>query len=492
MNPPETPTPGARRKIGVLPFARATFDVAFAREKSRAMFAQLERAAARGNFDIIGAREMLFDQAAAMRALRALPAVDQLLVLQLTFTDADAVVAAAAEFAGPLGIWAAPEPRIGGRLRLNAFCGLNLASHALGLHGRDFSYLYADPAALTVAGDLDELLDGRRMAGRLDAAPVDPTAAASTDAAQPMAVAGRAIARALAGKRIARIGAHPPGFHTCAYSAARVEQLTGVTIDEFDIDELFDAARAASAASVADARRIADDALHGNGMDALDQPQLNRSLRLKAGLDALRARGGYDAFAVRCWPETFTEYGGAVCAPVSMLGEAKIPCACEADVYGALTQMLVQEAADAPVFLSDLVDLDAADDSGVIWHCGQAPISMRDPDPKPGAAPVATIHTNRKMPLLYQFALKPGAMTFARISQSRNQPKFVIGACEALQRPLAFTGTSGVVRFARGASQVLRDLIDARIEHHMVFVYGDHRAKLRAAAAALGLPALEL
>lgn len=484
MNPPETPP--AAQKIGVLPFARATFDVEFARQKSTAMFAQLERAARRGNLEIVGPRAMLFDQDSAMRALRAMPAVDQLLVLQLTFTDADAVAAVAGEFAGPLGIWAPPEPRIGGRLRLNAFCGLNLASYALGLHGRDFSYLYADPAAPAVAADLDELLAGRRAAGRLDAAPADPTDPAAESAA------GALVARALAGKRIARVGAHPPGFHTCAYSAARVKALTGVTVDEFGVDELFDAARAAPAASVADARRIADDALHGNGLDALDQPQLERSLRLKAGLDALRARGGYDAFAVRCWPETFTEYGGAVCAPVSMLGEAKIPCACEADVYGALTQMLVQTATDAPVFLSDLVDIDAADDSGVIWHCGQAPISMRDPDPAPGESPVATIHTNRKMPLLYQFALKPGAMTFARISQARNEPKFVIGACEALKRPLAFTGTSGVVRFARGAARVLRDLIDARIEHHMVYAYGDHRAKLRAAAGALELPVLEL
>lgn len=477
MNSPAT----AAQKIGVLPFARATFDVAFAERKSAAMFAQLDNAATRGEFEIVGARELLFDEAQALQALRAMSTVDQLLILQLTFTDADAVVAAAAEFDGPLGIWAAPEPRVGGRLRLNAFCGLNLASHALGLNAREFSYLYADPAADGVASDLDALLTGRRMAGRLDAAPV--ATVESDDAA-----VGRAIADALTGKRIARVGRHPPGFHTCAYSAAQVKQLTGVAIDEFDLDELFTTAREADASRVDAARKIADDALQGNGLDALDQPQLNRSLRLKAGLDALRARGGYDAFAVRCWPETFTEYGGAVCAPVSMLGEAKIPCACEADVYGALTQMLVQEAARAPVFLSDLVDLDAADDSGVIWHCGQAPISMRDVD----VAPVATIHTNRKMPLLYQFALKPGQMTFARISQSCNQPKLVIGACEALKRPLAFTGTSGVVRFARGASQVLRDLIDARIEHHMVYVYGDHRAKLRAAAAALKLPVLAL
>ena len=191
---------------------------------------------------------------------------------------------------------------------------------------------------------------------------------------------------------------------------------------------------------------------------------------------------------MRCWPETFTAYGGAVCAAVSMLGEARIPCACEADVYGLLTQMIMQEAAAAPVFLTDLVDLDVTDDTGVVWHCGQAPISMRDPE----ATPTATLHTNRRMPLLYQFPLKPGALTFARLSQARNQPKMVIGGGAALRRPLAFTGTSGVVRFARGARRVLQDLIDSRLEHHIVLAYGDHRAALRSVAAALELPVLEL
>jgi len=91
------------------------------------------------------------------------------------------------------------------------------------------------------------------------------------------------------------------------------------------------------------------------------------------------ARGGYDAFAIRCWPEAFTDYGGAVCGPAAMLGENRVPCACEADVYGALSQLILLEVAQAPVFLTDLVDVDAGDDTAVVWHCGQAPLSMRDP-----------------------------------------------------------------------------------------------------------------
>ncbi|MCC2690683.1 MAG: hypothetical protein K0S21_3486, partial [Rhizobiaceae bacterium] len=210
--------------------------------------------------------------------------------------------------------------------------------------------------------------------------------------------------------------------------------------------------------------------------------------RLKSALESIRGSGRYDAFAIRCWPETFTEYGGAVCGPVAMMGEARVPCACEADVYGAVSSLLLQKVAGRPAFLTDLVDIDAGDDTAVVWHCGQAPISMADPDVQPAAA----IHNNRRMPLLFEFPLKAGRVTFFRISQARGQTAAVIGGGEMLKRPLAFTGTSGVVRFDSGARTVLARIMGAAIEHHMTLAYGDHRDALEGAAAELGLPVLRL
>jgi L-fucose isomerase-like protein len=146
------------------------------------------------------------------------------------------------------------------------------------------------------------------------------------------------------------------------------------------------------------------------------------------------------------------------------------------------------QAAQAPAFLTDLVDMDVSDNTGVVWHCGQAPMSMRDPE---GPAE-ATIHTNRKQPLLYQFTLKPGRVTFLRISQAHGRPHMVLGYGEMLRRPMAFTGTSGVVRFERDAGAVLQDIIASGLEHHMALAYGDHRDTLRGVAGAMALPLLEL
>jgi L-fucose isomerase-like protein len=459
-------------KIGILPLGRPTFDVPFAEERLAAMLALLDRT----GHEIAGPRALLFDADATESALAELreEGIDRLLILQVTFTDASMTVAAANATGAPLLIWAVPEPRLGGRLRLNAFCGLNLASHALGLNHVPFGWLYREPSEDALP-DVEALLAGERPSGRIDAAPEGE----ATEA-------GRAVAARVRGKRIARIGEHPVGFDTCAYSEDEIRALAGVEVDAFPLDTLFGTARAADAGAVAALRAEAATAL--TGLDAVDQDQLDRSLRLRRALDVIRQSGGYDAFAIRCWPETFTEYGGAVCGPAGMLGEARVPCACEADVMGALTQIVLMEAAQAPVFLTDLVDMDTSDDTGVVWHCGQAPLLMRDPDVKPRA----TIHTNRKMPLLFEFPLKPGRVTLMRISRAFGETKMVIAGAEVLKRPMAFTGTSGVIRFDGGTAAALQRIVASGLEHHMALAYGDHRMLLRDTAAAMGLPVLEL
>jgi L-fucose isomerase-like protein len=460
-------------KTAILPLGRPTFDVPFAEANLDAMIAALEATGA----DVIGPRELLFDAKAVREAMAEIEEADveHVLILQVTFTDAAMTCEIAERFEQDLSIWAIPEPRLGQRLRLNSFCGLNLASHALGLRARPFSALFAAADHSAIATDLAELLSGKRRVKRLHA-----------EASAGSADRGAVHVSAIRGMKIGRIGQHPDGFDTCAYDTDKLAALAGISVQPIELTTLFRKAGEVDAADVEVTREHAAADL--NGLDVVDQDQLDKSLRLKNAIDDLREANGLDAFAIRCWPETFTEYGGAVCGPVSMMGEKRVPCACEADVYGAVTQKLLQAVADQPVFLVDLVDLDEADNSGVVWHCGQAPISMRDPD----IHAEATIHTNRKMPLLYEFLLKPGRVTFARISQAHGETAMVVAGGEMLKREMAFTGTSGVIRFDREASAMLDGVLASGLEHHMALAYGDHKPALRDAAAALGLRVIDL
>ncbi|MGP1397107.1 MAG: L-fucose/L-arabinose isomerase family protein [Inquilinaceae bacterium] len=465
-----------RRRIGLVALARATFDVPFAEEMAARAFAALDLLDA----DVVGGRDLLFDATAVGGAIAALRDrdLDWVVVLQVTFTDAAMTVALADAIDAPLLLWAVPEPRAGGRLRLNALCGINLAAHALAKAGKPYGYLYTAPDAGAPA-ELAAALDRGPVAAPVPLA-VPPTAEG------PAAETATRVLADLDGLAIGVVGSHPDGFETCAYDAGALAALTGVTARPLDLGAVFSAAASADASSVDEVReRAASDYA---GLDMVEPEPLDRSLRVYTALKGLAEDNRLAGLAVRCWPEFFTEYGCAACGPMAMLSQDGTPCACEADVYGNVTALILQRLAEAPVFMADLVDIDMDDDTGVFWHCGLAPVSMADPDD----APRATVHSNRRQPLLGEFALKPGRITIARLSQSRGRTRMVVGGAEMLRRPKSFTGTSGVVRYDRPAGAVLDTVMTEGLEHHYGFAYGDHRAELTAVAGALGVPVVPL
>ncbi len=461
--------------IGILPLARPTFDVPFAEEKLAACLAALDGT----GHEIVGERTLLFDTAQTEAAIATLKQrqLDLVLILQITFCDASMAVRIAAERMGPLAIWAIPEPRTGGRLRLNAFCGLNLAAHALGLRGEPLRWLYSAPDAPMIHDAIGGLVMGDER---------DPVYLASPKPSMVEQARARQVAAALKGKTIGLIGEHPAGFDTCAYDAGRLDALAGVTVKRVALQDLFAAASSVPPVAIAASRAQVGARLQG--LDEVDQAQLDRSLSLIDALGAIRDREGATALAVRCWPETFTDYGCAVCGPMGVMTEAKTPCACEADVHGALTSLILQETAGAPSWLVDIVDMDEASDSAVFWHCGSAPLSMADETVQPRAQ----IHSNRRMPLLQEFTLKPGRITVARLSQAKGRTALVLAGAEVLRAPMSFTGTSGVVRFDRPVGEVKEAMLEFGLEHHVAIVYGEHRGVLRALAGEMNIPVVEL
>ena len=173
---------------------------------------------------------------------------------------------------------------------------------------------------------------------------------------------------------------------------------------------------------------------------------------------------------------------------MSMLSDQLTPCSCEADVNGTVTQLMLQWLSGEPAFGTDVVSFDLEEDKVVVWHCGLAPLSMADPEVRPRA----TIHSNRQLPLLMEFPLKPGRVTVARLSEATGGYRLVVGGAEMLRAPMSFSGTSGVLRFDRPAADVLDTMLSAGLEHHISLTYGDHVPALLALARMLDLPVLHL
>jgi L-fucose isomerase-like protein len=465
-------------RVGVLALARETFDVVYAEELTATAFEVLDRL----EIDLIGPRHLLFDAPATEAAVAdlATAGLDLLLVMQVSFTDASMMQVIGAQITAPIALWGFPEPRLGGRLRLNAFCGINLAAYALRQLGTEYRYLHQSPVSPGIEDSLTRLLDAPSLEAGVHSTP-DASSLPSEAVSRAEEVKSR-----LTGAHIAVIGDHPVGFDPCGYDAATVEALTGIVVERLELDQLFERARSAPPEAVAAVREREATAL--TGLDDVDQDELTRSLALYPTLSSIASDSSYAGLAVRCWPEAFTEYGGAVCASAALMNDAMTPTACEADVYGTISAIILQSLSGEAALVADLIDMDPESDTGVLWHCGKGPLSMAAPD----SVPTATVHSNRRKPLLHEFPFKAGRITIARFSRAGGEHALIVGGADMLAEPLAYSGTAGVVRFDRPIPAVMDTVMSEGLDHHYGFTYGDVRHELHALAALWNIRVIEL
>ena len=440
-------------RIGFAPIARPTFDLDLANELTAQVHARISQ-----SYQVIGSRDLIVDGAAIDDRIAEFSATDfdMVLMLQATFADSTMILQLAKAIDAPLLLWALPEAQVGGRLRLNSFCGINLAGHGLRRAGISYDYIYAAP---------DDEAAHKKL--------------------RDFAIAAGVKSR-LAGTRIGRLGEHPEGFDTCRVNHAGLKARLGIEVAQFELEGFFARARQAEPAKVE--AIAADLSQRLDGFAEMEPDATNGTLGAYVALDELRREEKLSGLAARCWPEFFTDLGCSACGALSLLSDAMTPTSCEADVNGTITQLILQWISGEPAFGSDLVAFDAAADEAVLWHCGLAPLSMADPDAQPGA----TIHSNRRKPLLMQFPLKPGRVTIARLSEATGDFRLVIGGGAMLKAPLAFGGTSGMIRFDSGAAAVMDTIMREGLEHHISLAYGDHQAVLESLARMLGLSVLRL
>jgi L-fucose isomerase-like protein len=465
-------------RLGIIAIARPTFDVPFASATARLAFDNLEAA----GHELIGTADLAMDEeaVAAARGIIDSDRTDALVVLQASFTDSSLPVMATDGVRTPIVLWAFPEERTGGRLRLNSFCGINLAGYTLTRMGREYRWLHRRADGPDAPRELEDLLRAELPDPSTDRIPdLDSFSDDVVGAAERV----RSLLEATV---IGRVGEHPNGFEPCAYESGPLRAILGVRVDEIPLPELFTRARSAPDRAVMAARERSSSFL--SGVEELDQASLEASLRLHVGLKSLVDEYGWSGVATRCWPETFTAFGGAACTPMALLGQDGVPGSCEADVYGNVTGLVLAWLANTPSFVADLVDLDRTTGTGVLWHCGLAPFEMADPE----SVPVATVHSNRRKPLLSEFPLKPGRVTVARFSRSKGVHRLVVGTGEMLRASLAFSGTAGVIRFDSAARDVEATILREGLEHHYGVVYGDIADELRALANLLDIPVVEL
>ena len=443
--------------IGYLALARETFDVEYAESKFKIAKSLLLSLSP----DAIGFENLITNDEDADSALSFFNSNDfeKIFLFQTTFTDAKFLLNFAKSIQKPICIVSFPEPRTGGRLRLNSICGLNLAMHSLIKNDitPDFVIMEEDDKAneMSFSNFIESQNESNKIAW-------DIATIANINADFDYTIDKQTIGI---------IGTRPEGFDTCDYDSNEVTSKLNVSLVDLELEDLFDEAKDIEVETIVKTKSTVSSYLAGT--EELVQEEFDKSLSIFHGLENLKDKHNLDAFAIRCWPETFTEYGCASCGPMAMMNEKKVSCACEADVLGGISCNILNQMNNNPSLLVDIVDVDKSDNSLVFWHCGLAPISMA----KEGTAR-SGIHSNRKKPLLHDFSLKEGEITIFRVSKARGRLQFFVMKGQVLDRPNSFSGTSGVINLGENSAHKLEQMFKGGLEHHVAFTYGDISDKL--------------
>ncbi len=457
----------------VLALGRPTFDLDSARPL---VAAAIE--AADPTMVVAGSGEILQTPAEVVSAMETIPPrARRLVILFASFADSRLAAAAVDHFEelSDIVLWSLPEQWTGGRLLRNSLCGANLAAYRLVSDGHPVATLHENPGPAALRSIEKAVIRSRRPVR----SSFVPQQQELHDDEQLLVAAAIEQVRET---NIGIIGEAPPGFEPCEADMAALPE--DVSLEQVSLGQLFDAAqRPLSVTDGGDVSRLRD--LSGN--DLIERKAIEDVVALRNGAEQLVDRQGWNALAIRCWPECFDEWGGAACVSMALLNERGIPAACEADVFGALSMRLMQTLSGSPTFLADLVDADLDSDRIALWHCGVAPRSMADPN---GTVRVR-LHPNRRLPVVFDFGLAEGPVTIARISQTGGTARIVVGEGRIVAGQ-PFEGTSAVVQLATSATTLLSRVFEEGLEHHFVLASGHQQRLVEAVACELGLPVVHL
>ncbi|MFD4971708.1 hypothetical protein [Streptomyces sp. NPDC058424] len=469
--------------VVLVPTARPTFMTDAARERADAARALLEELGA----EVVGPHDLVMTADDVEGAARGL-GLDADLVVNVcaSFSDATPALRLYAGLGRPVLLWSFREPGpVGDRLWLNSLCGANLFGHALVRAGAEVRWLHGDPGEPAVREALRKALAGQ-LPPRAELPREDP--------ANRRERAGAAeVRRLLAGLRGARVGAvgdAPAGFTPSEYDPQLLDTLFGITVDRIDVEDAFDRVRAVGDE---DRDRELDAACTAQpSLRKLDQEQTGRHAAVTSALRTWSTEGRHAALAVRCWPEFPTQLGVCPCSSLSRLADAGTPTACERDVLGAVTMLLLEALGSGTNYLVDTVDLDAPRNVVRLWHCGSAATSLAaDPD-----SATQAVHCNRKIGVAGNFPLRTGPVVMARLTEDPDPAnpaglRLLLAAGESLPEPNRFQGNTAAVRLETPADDFVQGLVTGGFPHHTVVAWTDVRPQLRTAADLLSIPVVE-
>ena len=378
--------------------------------------------------------------------------IDALVILHCMHSPGNLTAELVRDLPVPLAIWGVPEVPFDAN-PLNCASMMSLIGHAAALTatGRRFTFVYGLPDAEEARRDLDKFLKAIMVRGALRRA------------------------------AIAFIGYKSSAAYAAVIDEVLIKHLFGTEVRHVPISDIIAEVRQLQPEEIdADLREVqSGDYL----VEVTDHEALRRSCAAYVALRKIVERGGFAAIANKCWPElTDTEKLG-ICAVHSRLTDAGIPSSCDGDVDGALTMLVQHLYTGRPPFYANWLQRDEKNNAVQFWACGSAPASLVSPRFEPKITDSQRGEEN----VIFDFPLKTGDVTLARLQSFRGGYKLLLIRGRAVETPPVLKGTYLTVRFEPPVRALLDTILKHGFPQHVSIVYEDIEGELIEFAEQLGL-----
>ncbi len=328
-----------------------------------------------------------------------------------------------------------PDPATGMR-KTDTQCGVLASSKVLQRYGVPFSYI------VNSSVDSEEFERGFNKFTRV-----------------------ASVVKSFKNLRIAQLSTRPKTFMSVIWDEGELLNKFGIEIVPISIIDIMKKVEELVATNSDRLREAIEEIKARVDCSNLDDVSMEKVAALKlALLDDIEAND-CQAAAIECWSLFPKALNIRPCFVISELTDMGIPVACETDINGAVTSIMLQAAAmgETPTFFADLTIRHPENDNAeLLWHCGPFPYSIKAEDSK------AKIDNMCRA----EWGLKSGEITIARFDSIAGDYSLLSGNAMGIDGPRTF-GTYLWME-VDDWSKWEEKIVFGPYIHHVVGIHGDY------------------
>ena len=183
------------------------------------------------------------------------------------------------------------------------------------------------------------------------------------------------IVNKLKSVRLGQIGTRPNAFETVRYSE-KILEFNGISIEPIDLSEIFGLIDILKDNDPIVKEKI-DFIKNYTSTASFPEDGVLKLAKLAVVVENWVIENELDGFAFQCWPSIQDNFGIVPCVVLSMFSEGLVPAACEVDISGLISMLILQIASNTPSAILDWNN-NYGDDPNkmVLFHCSNLPISF--------------------------------------------------------------------------------------------------------------------